>query len=92
MTSSLEGGFGYLERWGTEVSFGPQRSTERLAYIRAIKSAVAASLHPALPRLTHGKDLFELHAADGTLIAVADSREATLAGAATFQLEPLSLH
>jgi len=33
-----------------------------------------------------------LHAADGTLIAVADTHEATLAGAAKFNLEALRLH
>jgi len=76
----------------------PARSSRRkrnepgLAYIRAIKSEVAASLHPALPRLALGPHLFGLHAADGTLIAVADTREAALAGAASFKLEALSLH
>jgi len=39
-----------------------------------------------------GPHLFGLHAADGTLIAVADTREAALAGAASFKLEALSLH
>jgi hypothetical protein len=69
-----------------------KRTEPRLAYIRAIKSEVAASLHPAIPLLALGPDVFVLHAADGTLIAVADTREAAVAGAATFKLEALSLH
>jgi hypothetical protein len=47
---------------------------ERLAYIRVIKSDVAATLYPKMPPL--GLDqVFALHAADGTLIAIADSRQ-----------------
>jgi hypothetical protein len=64
---------------------------ERLAYIRVIKSDVAATLYLKMPPL--GLDqVFALHAADGTLIAIADSRQAARAGAASFQLEALSLH
>jgi len=70
----------------------PKRTEPRLAYIRAIKSEVAASLHPAIPLLALSQDVFVLHADDGTLIAVADTREAALAGAARFQLKALSLH
>ena len=79
-------------RGASAISFDPKRSESRLAYIRAIKTEVAASLHPAMPRLSSGPHLFVLHAADGSLIAVADTREAALAGAASFKLEALSLH
>jgi hypothetical protein len=75
------------------MAFDPKCIAEpRLAYIRAIKSETAASLHPAIPLLGVGQHVFGLHAADGTLIALADTREAAMAGAASFQLEALSLH
>jgi hypothetical protein len=75
------------------MSFDPQPITEsRIAYIRAIKSEDVAFLYPAAPLLAPGQDMFVLHAADGTLIAIADSREAALAGAASYQLETVSLH
>jgi hypothetical protein len=75
------------------MSFDPKGICEpRLAYIRVIKSEAAASLHPAIPLLGRGQHIFGLYAADGTLIALADSREAATAGAASFQLEALSLH
>jgi len=69
-----------------------KRSEPCLAYIRPIKSEAAASVHPALQRLALDQHLFMLHADDGTLIAVADTREAALGGAANFKLEALSLH
>jgi hypothetical protein len=75
------------------MSFDPQPITEsRIAYIRAIKSEDVAFLYPTAPLLAPGQDMFVLHAADGTLIAIADSREAALAGAASYQLETVSLH
>jgi hypothetical protein len=75
------------------MSFDPQQIAEsHIAYIRAIKSEDVARLYPAAPLLTPGQDMFVLHAADGTLIAIADSREAALAGAASYQLETVSLH
>ena len=75
------------------MPFDAKRSSEpRLAYVRAIKSEAAAAWYRAIPLLKRGQDVFVLHAADGTLIAIADSHEAAMAGAASFQLEALSLH
>jgi hypothetical protein len=75
------------------MAFDPKRSREpQLVYVRAIKSAAAASWYRAIPLLKRGQDIFGLHAADGTLLAIADSREAAMAGAASLQLQPVSLH
>jgi hypothetical protein len=75
------------------MPFDPKRSREsRLAYVRAIKSEAAASWYRAIPLLKRGQEIFGLHAADGTLVAIADSREAAMAGAASFQLQALNLH
>ncbi len=75
------------------MPFDPKRSIEaRLAYVRVLKSEAAASWYRTIPLLKRGHDVFALHAADGTLIAIADSHEAAMAGAASFQLEALSLH
>ena len=90
---TLSLGFENLSSYGERaMSLDQKQSEPRLAYIRAIKSEAAASLHPAIPRLALGQHVFELHADDGTLIAVADTREAALEGAAKFKLEALSLH
>ena len=64
----------------------------RLAYIRAMRSEEVAFLSPEAPLLAPGYRVFVLHAADGTPILLADSREAALAGAANHQIETVSLH
>ena len=64
----------------------------RLAYIRAMRSEEVAFLSPEAPLLAPGYRVFVLHAADGTPILLADSREAALAGAANHQVETVSLH
>jgi len=77
-----------------EEAMPGQRGTGQpcLAYVRVIKSESGASWYRAIPLLKRGQLIFALHDADGRLIAIADSREAALAGAATFRLEALSLH
>jgi hypothetical protein len=71
----------------------PQQTTEtRMAYIRAVKSEDVAFLYPAAPLLAPGRQVFVLHAFDGTPIVIAGSRESALADAASFQLETVSLH
>jgi hypothetical protein len=75
------------------MPFERKRSREpQLVYVRAIKSEVAASWYRAVPLLKRGQDIFGLHAADGTLVAIADSREAAMAGAASLQLQTVSVH
>jgi hypothetical protein len=75
------------------MSFDPKRTCDsRLAYVRAINSEAAAYWYRTIPLLKCGQNIFGLHAADGTLLAVADSREAAMAGAASFHLQALSLH
>jgi hypothetical protein len=75
------------------MSIDPQPTIEtRMAYIRAIKSEDVASLYPTAPLLAPGQQVYVLHAFDGTPIVIADSREAALADAASYQLETVSLH
>jgi hypothetical protein len=74
------------------MSFEPQPTETRLAYIRTIKSEDVAFLYPAAPLLAPGQQVFVLHAFDGTPIVIADTREAALADAASYRLETVSLH
>ncbi len=64
----------------------------RLAYIKAIRSEEVAFLSPEAPMLPAGHRLFVLHAADGTPILLAESREAALADAERHQIETVSVH
>jgi hypothetical protein len=64
----------------------------RLGYIRAIRSEEVAFLCAEAPLLPPGHRVFVLHAADGTPILLAESREAALADAASQQIETVSLH
>ena len=64
----------------------------RLAYIKAIRSEDAAFLYAEAPVLEAGHRVFVLHAADGTPILLADSREAAIADAAQYQIETVSVH
>jgi hypothetical protein len=64
----------------------------RLAYIKAIRSEEVAFLSPEAPMLPAGHRVFVLHAADGTPILLAESREAALADAARQRIETVSIH
>jgi hypothetical protein len=64
----------------------------RLAYIKAIRSEEVAFLSPEAPMLPAGHRVFVLHAADGTPILLAESREAALADAARQRIETVSVH
>ena len=64
----------------------------RVAYIRAIRSEEVAFLCAEAPLLAPGHCVFVLHAADGTPILLADSREAAMADAASQEIETVSLH
>ena len=64
----------------------------RLAYIKAIRSEEVAFLCAEAPLLAPGHEVFVLHAADGSPILLAESREAALADAENNQLETVSIH
>ena len=64
----------------------------RVACIKAIRSEEVAFLCADAPMLPAGHCVFVLHAADGTPILLADSREAVLADAASQEIETVSLH
>jgi hypothetical protein len=64
----------------------------RVAYIKAIRSEDVAFLCAEAPMLEPGYQVFVLHAADGTPIILADSHESAMAGAASHELETVSLH
>jgi hypothetical protein len=64
----------------------------RLAYIKAIRSEEVGFLSAEAPLLAPGYRVFVLHAADGTPILVAESREAAMATAESRQIETVSLH
>jgi hypothetical protein len=64
----------------------------KIAYVKAIRSEDLSTLFPQAPRLAPGLQLFALHAADGTPIMVADTREAAVANAWDHELETVSVH
>jgi len=64
----------------------------QIAYLRSIRSEELNRLFPAAPLVQPGLQLFALLAADGTPIAVTDSRDAAVANAMSHDLEMVSLH
>jgi hypothetical protein len=64
----------------------------RLAYVKAVDSGAVGFLYPTAPLLAPGHRVFVLHAADGTPVVIAPTRESALADAETYQLQPVSLH
>jgi hypothetical protein len=64
----------------------------KIAYVKAIRSEDLSTLFPQAPRLAPGLQLFALHAADGSPIMVADTREAAVANAWDHELETVSVH
>lgn len=64
----------------------------RVAYLKAMRSEDVNRLFPAAPTLQPGLQLFALLAADGSPIAVTDSRDAAVANAMHHELEMVSLH
>jgi hypothetical protein len=63
-----------------------------IAYVREIRSEDVRTLFPQAPAIAPGIQLFSLHAADGTPILIADSREAALANAREHELDTVSVH
>ena len=64
----------------------------RVAYIKVLNSDEARRLYPAIKGLPPGIDLYALHAADGTPIALTDSRQAAIGHAKGDKLEVASVH
>lgn len=64
----------------------------QIAYIRQMTSSQARRLFPGVQGLPRGINLFSLHSADGTPIALTDSRQAALGHAVEGELEVASLH
>ena len=64
----------------------------QVAYIKVLTSDEAQRLYPAVEGLPGGIDLYALHAADGTPIALTDSRQAALGHARGDKLEVASVH
>jgi hypothetical protein len=63
-----------------------------IAYIKVMTCDEARRMFPAIEGLPDGINLFALHAADGTPLALTDSRQAALGHAKGDKLEVKSLH
>jgi hypothetical protein len=64
----------------------------KVAYIKVMTCEDAKRMFPAVEGLPSGIDLFALHAADGTPLALTDSRQAAVGHAMGGELEIASLH
>lgn len=64
----------------------------QVAYIRAMTTDEAMRLYPTITGLPHGIPVFALHAADGTPLALTDSRQAAIGHAKGDKLSIASLH
>lgn len=64
----------------------------QVAYIKSMTSAEARRMFPSIKGLPRGIDLYALHAADGTPIALTDSRQAAVGHAIDGELEIASVH
>jgi hypothetical protein len=63
-----------------------------VAYIKQLDPDVAERLFPALQTAPKGIDLFAVLGADGTPLALTDSRNAAIANAIENDLLPVSVH
>ncbi len=63
-----------------------------VAYIKQLDPEVAEKLFPALKNAPKGIDLFAVLGADGTPLALTDSRKAAIANAIENDLVPVSVH
>jgi hypothetical protein len=64
----------------------------KIAYIRVMTPDQAKAMFPAIEGIPAGINLFALHAADGTPIALTDSRQAAVGHAVGDELEIASIH
>ena len=63
-----------------------------VAYIKTLTSDEASRMFPAVEGLPQGINLFSLHAADGTPLALTDTRQAAIGHAIDDDLEIASVH
>ena len=63
-----------------------------VAYIKTLTSEQASRMFPAIDGLPTGINLFSLHAADGTPLALTDTRQAAVGHAIDDDLEIASVH
>jgi hypothetical protein len=63
-----------------------------VAYIKTLTSEEASRMFPAIEGLPQGINLFSLHAADGTPLALTDTRQAAVGHAIDDDLELASVH
>ena len=63
-----------------------------VAYIKVLTADEALELFPTVTDLPRGIDLFALNAADGTPLALTDTRDAALSHAMDDDLEVASVH
>jgi hypothetical protein len=64
----------------------------KIAYIKVMTPDQAKAMFPAVEGIPAGINLFALHAADGTPIALTDSRQAAVGHAMGDELEIASIH
>ena len=64
----------------------------KIAYIKVLTTDEAKEMFPAIEGLPSGINLFALHAADGTPLALTDSRQAAVGHAMGDELEIASVH
>ena len=64
----------------------------KVAYIKVMTADEAKEMFPAVEGIPTGISLFALHAADGTPIALTDSRQSALGHAMGDELEIASVH
>ena len=64
----------------------------KIAYIKVMTSDEAKEMFPAVEGIPTGISLYALHAADGTPIALTDSRQSALGHAMGDELEIASIH
>ena len=74
------------------VSEFAQLGDGEVAYIKQLDVDVAKKLFPALTGALKGIDLYAVLGADGTPLALTDSRHAAIANAIENDLVPVSVH
>ena len=63
-----------------------------VAYIRMMSSDEAQRMFPTVSGLPDGSNIFALHSADGTPLALTDSRQAAVGHAMSDRLQVASIH
>ncbi len=80
----------------TDITMSPRElallGEGEVAYIKQVDFDAAERLFPTLDDTPEGIDLFAVLGADGTPIALTDSRNAAIANAIENDLVPLSVH